>query len=80
MFQPNFDDFFGSEHHQNRPWAEKVKNRVRMTTFCIRNIPTMFKVHLLLLAVSTTKNYFGRILMIILGTDTLGAGKLEHRA
>jgi len=74
MFQSNFDDFFRSEHHRHRLGAGKVEKWVQMTPFCTRNISTMFGVHFLSFPLSTTENYFGRILTNIPGTNTNGAG------
>jgi len=59
--------------------AGKVVNRVRMTLFCTRKIPTLFGFQLLSFLVSTAKNFFGQILMTFPTPDTDEADKVENR-
>jgi len=80
MFYSNFDDFFGSGHHRNRPWLGKFENRARMNLFCTRNIPTMFGVQFLSFPTSTAKKYFGQILMTFQGPESTRARKAENQA
>jgi len=74
MSQLNFADFFGSEHHRNRPKVGKDENQDRMTPFCTRNIPMMFGVQFLSFRISTTEKYFDWIF-----DDFSGAEKHRSR-
>jgi len=64
MFWSNFDNFYGSNHHQSRLGARKVEDRGWMTRFCTINILTLFVMQFLSFRINTTKNYFGQLLMI----------------
>jgi len=69
VIRSSFDNFFESGQHWNIPQAGKVENRVRMTPFCTRNIPTMFGVYFLSFPVSTIEKCFIRILTNISSSE-----------
>jgi len=58
----------------------KVENRVRMTRFSTRSIPTLFRVQFVLFHVNTAEKCFGLILTTFPSSDTIGAGKVESEA
>jgi len=58
----------------------KVENRVRITWFCTRNIPTWVRVQFLSFLASTAEKCFSWILTTFSSLNTTGAVKVEKQA